>query len=292
MLRATVLGLLAGATGCATLPQGQLRPQVVASLETFDYRELDGVLRDYVDEVGRVDYARLQTQPEALDDFLDAVASVGPMRRPDLFPTVDHQLAFYLNAYNSLAIRNVIHRYPYEGLTSLGAQLTFFILTKVQVDGQQLDLNHLEHQIIRPYVNHTYRARGEGSKAARIHMALNCVSASCPVLPAEAFVPERLDAQLDRETRKFVMEPRNVRVLEDRGVVLLSKIFEWFREDLVDDAGQPLSPIAWINLYREPGTKLDTQLDIAYRDYDWSLNDVTAQRPGVTKPLAPTKYER
>jgi Protein of unknown function, DUF547 len=72
----------------------------------------------------------------------------------------------------------------------------------VQVGGEAISLYDYENKVIR--------ALGD----PRIHFALNCMSVSCPVLPREVFTPEKLNAQLDREAKKFFAEPRNVAVNE------------------------------------------------------------------------------
>jgi len=57
----------------------------------------------------------------------------------------------------------------------------------------------LENDVVRPRF-----------KEPRVHFALNCASAGCPKLPAEPFLPESLEQQLNRETHRFLHESRNV----------------------------------------------------------------------------------
>jgi hypothetical protein len=51
-----------------------------------------------------------------------------------------------------------------------------------------------------------------------------------PVAP-EAFTAERLEEQLDRRTRLFVNQASNVRVDSGRREVMLSQLFDWYKQD-------------------------------------------------------------
>jgi hypothetical protein len=171
----------------------------------------------------------------------------------------------------------VLQRYP--GLENLEEIVNdFFYFTEFELDGETTDLYSLENDTIRPYAREVYLKRGAGRKLGRVHFALNCASASCPKLPNEAFDPARLDQQLERETRRFVSEARNVKVNKEARSVTLSMIFKWYAEDFVDDQGQAISPLAWINLYRDAGQQLDTSYEVKFSSYDWTLNDKTLQR--------------
>ncbi|MEL6338702.1 MAG: DUF547 domain-containing protein [Myxococcota bacterium] len=283
------LALLVCSAACSRIDQGRLTDDQRRALDTsFPYPTLDDVLAEHVDSAGRVDYAALKANPQALRSFAAALAETGPTSRPELFASLDHQVAYYMNAYNSLAILNVLPRYPeLTDLDSFSSKADFFKFTKSTVDGESASLDHLEHGIIRPALGELYAQSGQGRKFGRIHFALNCVSASCPVLPAEAFTPEKVDAQLEREARRFVMEERNVKADASTKTVWLSKIFEWFEEDLWDDAGNPIPTLQWINHYRPDDQQIDPSYAIAYRDYNWTLNAQTIERPGVTVPLEP-----
>mgnify|MGYP004148575791 CR=1 FL=1 len=76
------------------------------------------------------------------------------------------------------------------------------------------------------------------------------------------------EAQLERETQKFLREPRNVSV-DDKMTVILSQIFEWYAVDF------PPSPVEWIRA-KAPDISLpaagDPAMKISHRPYDWALN--------------------
>jgi len=239
--------------GCFTTvrPNTTLSPGETAALETFDYADWAAVLRDHVDARGKIDYPALKTNRARLDRFVALLAVVGPTTRPDLFPTRDHALAYYINAYNALTLFNVLNRYPLDSVNDV--QKSFFYFTRFQLDGDDLSLYDLENDLIRPRF-----------AEPRVHFALNCASAGCPALPTEPFLPQTLAAQLERETRLFLHEKRNVTVEGDD--LVLSQIFEWYGEDF-----KP-SPAAWVSA-QAPDLALPTGANVRHRPYDWALND-------------------
>ena len=88
-------------------------------------------------------------------------------------------------------------------------------------------------------------------------------------------MPARLNEQLERETRRFVMETRNVE--QKGGTVVLSQLFNWYGEDFTGDPlvakveGEEAKKIAWVNHYR-PKDRAVTASAVEFREYDWSIN--------------------
>lgn len=270
----SLLALLAmTTTGCkATLAQPELGAAEAAKLQTFPFDDFHQLLQAHVDDQGRADYTAIKADPAALNGYTAVLATVGPSTYPALLPTPEHTFAYYINGYNALAMLNALNRYP--GLTSLSDIVTdFFYFTEVKIDGDTINLYDLENSVIRPMMRKHYVDKGQGTKFGRVHFALNCASASCPKLPNEAFTPDRIEAQLERETRRFVSETRNVTVNDDTRTVTLSRIFDWYKDDFTNDAGEPINPLTWINMYRPEDKQLDASYTIAFYEYDWTLND-------------------
>ena len=65
-------------------------------------------LERFVDDKGRIDFVSLSKEPDDLKKFVDAVAQVSPKSHPDLFTTHEQVIAYHVNAYNALAMNNVI----------------------------------------------------------------------------------------------------------------------------------------------------------------------------------------
>jgi len=225
-----------------------------AAFDTVTYSKL---LDKYVDTQGRVDYVRLKANDTATVHALYASLQVtGPDLTRSMYPNRNAALAYYLSAYNLLIWKNVIDRMPnFKGVDQ--NNFIFFKDPRYKVNGQEVNLDELEKKIIRGRF-----------KDGRVHFALNCASGSCPILPRTVFTSERVQAQLETETSRFINEPRNVRFDATTNTVSLSKIFEWYVADFVRPN---TSIIDYINKYRRE--KIPVGAKIIYVEYDWRLND-------------------
>ncbi len=253
------LALMAAPVTAQVTPEGR---------ERFSHAEWTAVLERFVDAEGRVDYEALARDRAGLDSWLARLARQGPKSTPSLFPARNDRLAYYLNAYNALVFQGVLSRGPEKESVWKGGLVSgysFFVSMKVRLDGETWSLKALEDDLIR-----------KGFADPRIHAALNCASIGCPRLPRDAFVPERLDAQLDEAMREFVEEDRNVAADAARRSVTLSKIFDWFEKDFLDDerARGNAEPeiVDYVNRYRVSQPKLDRSFRVRYFDYDKRIN--------------------
>ncbi len=99
----------------------------------------------------------------------------------------------------------------------------------------------------------------------------------CPVqifLRTEPYAAQRLDAQLDDATRKFLKNPTKGLLPGRNGQpTKVSRIFKWFDEDFAPVGGVAHFIRANVNptLDGRVGELRDS--DLTYLDYDWSLND-------------------
>lgn len=246
----------------------------------FSHADFDRFLRRNVDAAGRIDYARVLEDRADLDRYRAALAETSPDQDPDRFSTEAARLAYWLNAYNASAIGLVLDHYPISSVQDVRAprllrflpkSAGFFLFRRVTLGQRRTTLYSLENRLIR-----------RRFADPRVHFALNCAAASCPRLPAEAFLPERLEEQLARETDRFLSEPRNVRLDSEARVLFLSSIFKWYEDDFV----------RWLK-HNAPGTEHSLRAYLAHQlpaheteaihscadcrvefiPYDWSLND-------------------
>ena len=233
----------------------------------YSHASWQTVLQQFVDSEGRVDYRALAADRGQLDRYLALVTEISPESHPQLFPSRGHQLAYYINAYNALVFDGVLDLGP--GATTVWGWSTsgygFFVKRKVVVGGRRTNLRDLENQDIR-----------ERFQDPRIHAALNCASIGCPRLPREAFDGETLDEQLDAAMVEFVGDERHCRVDPAKGVVALSKIFDWFKSDFVEHEARQENPggglIDYVNRYRGPEDQIDVDLGVEFLPYDKGLN--------------------
>jgi hypothetical protein len=231
---------------CATVPPPRPTPEAAAADPQAAWAR---VLSERVLDDGRVDFVGLRRDPRDLETYVAWVATHGPKTTPALFPTPEARLAYHINAYNAVAMHHVVvsPRRPQE-------RIRFFLLSGFVIDGDRLSLYAYENRIIRPLGD------------PRVHFALNCMVRGCPRLPREPFDARRLEAQLEREARRFLNEPRNVQVDPPLGVVRLSSILRFYREDFVARAP---SLIAYVNRYREE--PIPDGYRVRFIPYDWTL---------------------
>lgn len=233
-------------------------PLVLVSAE-FDHSAWDRVLAAAVSATGEVDYGAVKKNPASLDDYVRSLAASSPDNRRELFPSRDAELAYWLNAYNALVMSGVVKAYPTKSVRDLGLLYGFFRRKDYQLGGAQVSLLSLENDVIRK----RYRD-------ARIHFAIVCASLSCPRLDPKAFTEANLGSALDRLTRQFLAERRNLEIDAQANTIHLSALFDWYKEDFGGTLEfvkkyVPDTTRARIESMRSP--------KLRYRDYDWSIND-------------------
>jgi len=143
----------------------------------------------------QVNYAGLAADRAQLQVYLASVAGVS---RPEYEGfTSPQKLAFLINAYNAYTVEFILTRYPdLKSIKDLGSLLTSPWKKKFpRLFGEEKTLDEIEHGLIR--------APGTFDEP-RIHMAVVCASVGCPALRNEAFVAEKIDAQLDDGVKRMV----------------------------------------------------------------------------------------
>ncbi len=235
---------------------------LLPSAFAYDEASLNGLLSKYVSGEGLVDYTAWKasdTDLSALRTFTDELASFDPTSLSE-----GERLAFWINAYNAFALREVLERYPVETIRPrdfLGIpERSFFTEEKHVVNGTSYSLDEIENDVLRSQF-----------EEPRIHFAIVCASTSCPELRTEAYTAERLEAQLNEQARSFINDP--IRNRYETSTASISKIFDWFEGDFTDAAASV--PAYLTSFADEEATAVleSPELDVEYMSYDWGLND-------------------
>ncbi|MCP9785796.1 DUF547 domain-containing protein [Cyanobium sp. N5-Cardenillas] len=235
----------------------------------------DALLRRHVDDRGRVDYATWQRQGTAeLEHWLAAQRPFDP--EPG---SRAEAMALWINLYNALVIRQVLARFPVASIRPTVAAvpnwpafLAFFSRPVISLQGQSLSLNRIEHGILRPRFGDP-----------RLHFALVCAAVGCPLLRPEAYRAERLDAQLEEDTHRFLRNPLKLRFDPTCRTLHVSRIFQWYRGDVL--AVAPSIP-AYVGRYRSE-LALPADVRLRYLPYDWALNGRDSVADVAVEPLQP-----
>ena len=265
---AVAAALLAGAlyanTNRAAI-RGLFGPPPVASSEAyagqtdgpnFDHSAFDSLVREFVDEAGLVDYQGLQGRANDLNSYIRTIRQA-----PFEAMSRDGKLALLINAYNAFTLRLILDHYPLDSIRDIPSDERWDAV-RWNVAGKTYSLNQIEHEEIRPKF-----------AEPRIHFALVCAAIGCPKLRNEAFEPERLEAQLEDQTRYVHTHERWFSFDEQSNVARLTSLYNWYGGDFVQEAGSVLEFAAQ---YSSPLRRtLDEEEDVTidWLDYDWSLNE-------------------
>src|SRR5438067_731657 len=77
-----------------------------------DSNLLQSVLQKYVLADGTVRYGDLKKDMSPLEQYVKQVAEVSPDSNPELFPSRDAKLAYWIDAYNALVLASFTQDYP------------------------------------------------------------------------------------------------------------------------------------------------------------------------------------
>lgn len=221
--------------------------------DTASWNAWDQILQANVTEKGFVDYNAIAATGQ-IDAIIEAIANTD---MKTLTSTTD-QLAFYVNSYNALVIKTILDG---KSPNNIFSRLSFFKGPEYSVAGTDLNLNDLEHKVIRPL------------NEPRIHFALVCAALSCPKLLNTIYTAPKLDKQFDSAAREFINNVDRNHFDRDKKVAHLSKIFDWFNEDFEIDGSSVSTFIAgYINDRTLAEELLQGDYNIRHNNYYWSLN--------------------
>lgn len=215
------------------------------STDTF-FKDSDAFFKAHVTN-GRVNYKAIKKNPAQLNELLASTNSIAV----DKSDANTYQ-AYWINIYNLSVIKGIVENYPVKSPLDIKG---FFDKTKHAVGGKKITLNDIEHKLLRGQFND-----------ARFHFVLVCAGLGCPPIIAEAYMPNTLDKQLDRQTRIALNNDEFIKVNAKKKRVQLSEIMKWYKGDFTQNGNE----IDFINKYREE--KIATKSKISYYPYNWKLN--------------------
>jgi len=223
---------------------------LAAFAQEFDWQTYDKLLKTFV-ENGRVDYQGLKADPVPLMKHLILAGRV-PEKAFKSW-SEKQQLAFLINLYNASTLQLIVDHYPVKSIKKIKHRFKGpWDQPVVPLFGKKITLNELEHENIRPKYNDP-----------RVHIALVCAAKGCPILRSEAYIAEKLDDQLDDQSRQYLASPAGLMMNRAKGTVRISSIFKWY--------GSDFSSVTEF-IEKQSGKSLNG-LNIRYLKYDWSLND-------------------
>ena len=233
-----LFGCLNNSSDTSTIPDG------VAL--TVNHDVWDGLLKTYVDTNGNVDYSNFKKDSHILNEYLNHLAK-NPISKT---AEKEERLAYYINLYNAGTVQLILENYPLNSIRSI---FRSWGKDRVFIGNKKYSLGYIEHDILRKM------------NEPRIHFAINCASYSCPKLLNEAFLPSKIQEQLQEATIDFVNDISRNKISSH--AVELSKIFKWYKQDFTKNN----SLLDYLNNYSKIRISDDSKIN--FLNYDWDLNE-------------------
>jgi hypothetical protein len=220
------------------------------------------------EHASQVKYTEFLKDHQDFDAFLKEVSSVQSAEYSAW--SNSQKLAFLFNSYNAFTIKlitdNLVKNPNLKSIKDLGS--LFSSPWKIQFFdflGETSSLDHIEQELARPKFDDP-----------RLHFAFNCASIGCPALGTEAFLPDKLDPQLDAAAKNFLADQTRNVYLEKQNELQLSSIFKWYGKDFENSKKYgPLRKFLATHMALSDGAKkslLSGDMPIKFLEYNWQLN--------------------
>lgn len=241
----------------------------------FAYDAWSRLLAAVVTGDGKVDYDALAERRAELDAVVADLATASPDTRAARFPTDDHALAYWINAYNAFVLHAVIAEYPIRSVWK-AKDGQFFERRRHDAGGRLVSLDDIEHRILRARF-----------AEPRIHFAINCASNGCPPMRPNAFEPAGIRDTLGAATQQFLASEWNCRLDPDARRIYVSRLFRMYAEDFAGDADSTEAyrrgVLDFVAAHTGRTAEDLTGYEVVYNVYDWGLND--AHRAPNLRPI-------
>jgi hypothetical protein len=215
------------------------------------------LLKKNVSSSGKVNYKAFVTDSVKLNTYLKLLSGYRPNEKTW---TTSEQKTFWINAYNAFTVKLIVDNYPVKSINEVVTKMKITTKTSpwdikfIKIGNISYSLNNIEHEKLR-------KAFGD----ARFHFVLVCAAKSCPILLNEAYTADKLEMQLEKQTKLFLND--NVKNNISSNALKISKIFEWYADDFKSNKS---SLIDFINKY--VAVKINPKASISYLEYSWDLN--------------------
>ena len=201
-------------------------------------------LNKYVNDQGQVDYINWSKNTNGLNAYI----SVLKKNHPKKHWTKNQIMTYWINAYNALTIKLILNNFPLSSIRDINDPWSKKI---IDYDSSSYSLDEIEHKILRKMED------------PRIHFAINCASISCPKLSNLAYMPNKLEKQLEDATKHFLRDSNKNKIIENE--IEISKIFLWFKEDFGNTN-------SLLNFIEEHSSIKFNNRKVKYLPYNWNLN--------------------
>lgn len=181
----------------------------VDSPPTYRFEKYSQLLKEFVKD-NSVDYAGLKKSP-LLKESMHEIAHISPARMLD----EKERLAYWLNAYNLIVIKEIADRFPITNIDELGNDPT---RRKFTVGGEKLSMQLIQHDKIQPLFNDNF--------PEQIFLMCGGAMGNPPILD-HAVTPERMDKDMKEAAYTWVIDPGNVTLDRYKGRFDVGPYLQW-----------------------------------------------------------------
>jgi len=274
-MRVTCILMTALALLAAAVPRAQESAADAARRKTLD-EILDTYVRD-----GYVYYRALKTERGKLDRYVSLLAAVEADKLAR-----DEEMAFWLNTYDALVLRTVVDHYPIQRQSAQYPDRSIrqipgaFERLPYRVAGRMVTLDQIEQTILSKFND------------PRLYFAIGRGAVGGGRLRSEAFAPATIEGQLAEVANECASRTECVQIDGDANRLSASAIFSWREKDFVASYADK-APAVFVNrapierailgfiqpklLTTERDFLTKNMFQVAYKPFDWSLNDLTGR---------------
>lgn len=235
----------------------ELQPESKPNItDPIDHYVLSEILKKFVSKnSGLVDYRTFKRDKESIQKLDAYVADLIKIDGFALEP-IQERKAYWLNLYNALVLKEIIHRYP----VNMTAEIPHFFDDKryelASFKGEKVSLLDLEQRVFCDRLNDP-----------RTHLARVNGAVSGPIFSQEAFQGLTVDKKLDEITIAFLTDSSKNFYDSRRNIFFVSPLFLWFQEHF----GRWEFSNRFFIQKRLQGLPANFRME--YMGFDWKLND-------------------
>jgi hypothetical protein len=182
------------------------------------------------------------------------LANLGDANPREMTP--EERKAFYVNAYNAMAIAIVLERYPIPSIRGVDGA---FQTIRKKIAGELLTLDDVESRL-------------RDAKDARTHFAIVCAAKGSPALLPRAYRAATLSADLDAQARAFVRDTTRNVIDPAEAKLQLSEVFEWSRKEFEREAGSLGAYVSRFTPHAVGDWLRTFAKSPEFLPFDWALN--------------------
>jgi hypothetical protein len=263
----------------------------------------DSLLAKHVKVNGGVDYQGFAADKAELTSFIESHAAIDPSTWNDQAKT-----SLYINLYNATMIFNILRYTEAEKIALTDKKFTALEINSVKVSGgniwngnmkvklagQEVNLDNIEHDLIRGNASDSLKKIMVSTLDPRIHAAVNCAAKSCPRVREKAYRPSNIDSMLTENMYEYLSSEDQFSKLSDSKLKANSIVFWYYSDfDNYEKLGKKVGAGTWLSQFMRPETKdrdwkekhflqnfndrskVTLKFSSAFDfSYDWQINDI------------------